>query len=113
MGRADRPGPLRRPLSGKRPAASTLVAYLSAFLRFPVWCDGTGWADRPDVHALEFALIDWMSIVQVSAYIGNFAFGVLSPRIHGELVDARALLSDWNDGLNAAYWPPLPHPLFF
>ena len=121
LGDADRPGPpRRRPLRGKRLEVGTLVAYLTAFLRFSAWCDTSGWAGRvPDVPALEFALMDWMEELHeggVGSHIGNCALGairVLSRRIHGELVDARALLSDWNDGLNAAYWPPLPHPLFF
>ena len=61
MEEADRPGPpRRRPLRGKRLAVGTLVAYLTAFLRFSAWCNATGWAARvPDVQALEFALIEY------------------------------------------------------
>ena len=121
MGEAVRPGPpRRRPLRGNRLAVGTLVKYLTAFLRFSAWCDDTGWAARvPDVQALEFALIEWMEELHddgVGAYIGNCAFGairVLSRRIHGELVDARALLSDWNGVGHAVHWPPLPFPLLF
>ena len=121
LGEADRPGPpRRRPLRGKRLAVETLVKYLTAFLRFSAWCDDTGWVARvPDVQALEFALIEWMEELHddgVGAYIGNCAFGairVLSRRIHGELVDARALLSDWDGVGHAVHWPPLPYPLLF
>ena len=52
----------------------------------------------------------------VGPYIGNCAFGairVLSRRIHGELEDARGLLTDWNGVGHAAHWPPLPYPLVF
>ena len=91
-----------------------------AFLRFSAWCDTSGWAARvPDVPALEFALMDWMEELHedgVGPHIGNCALGairVLSRRIHGELVDARALLSDWNGVGNAVHWPPLPYPLLF
>ena len=97
-----------------------MVAYLTAFLRFSAWCDTSGWAARvPDVPALEFALMDWMEELHedgVGPHIGNCALGairVLSRRIHGELVDARALLSDWNGVGNAVHWPPLPYPLLF
>ena len=121
LGEADRPGPpRRRPLRGKKLALPTLVSYLVAFLRFSAWCELTGWAARvPDVPALELALIEWMEELHedgVGAYIGNCAFGairVLSRRIHGELVDARALLSDWNGIGHAAHWPPIPYPLLF
>ena len=92
------------------------MPYLTAFLRFSAWCDSTGRATRvADVPTLELALIEWMQELHDEgrgAYIGNCAFGairVLSRRIHGELVDARALLSDWNGIGNAAHWPPLPY----
>ena len=98
----------------------TLAAYLIAFLRFSAWCDSFGWAARvPDVPALECALIEWMEELHedgVGPYIGNCAFGairVLSRRIHGELEDARGLLTDWNGVGHAAHWPPLPYPLVF
>jgi integrase len=47
------------------------------------------------------------------AYIGSCVFGaikVLSPRAFDHLVDARAVLSDWN-AAPASHWPPLPLPI--
>ena len=111
LGEADRPEPpRRRPLRGGKLAAGTLVSYLIAFLRFSAWCESSGWAARvPDVPALEFALMDWMEELHedgVGPHIGNCALGairVLSRRIHGELVDARALH-------RPPIALPLPHP---
>ena len=37
----------------------------------------------------------------------------MSPRSFAELIDARALLQDWNAVGQADHWPPLPYPLLF
>ena len=73
----------------------------------------------PDLSALESALIEWMEELHdatVGQYAGNCALGavkLMSPRSFAELIDARALLQDWNAVGQANHWPPLPYPVLF
>ena len=52
----------------------------------------------------------------VGPYVGNCALGavkLMSPRSFAELIDARALLQDWNAVGQANHSPPLPYPVLF
>ena len=119
LGDASRPGP-PRPLRGAHLERKTLVTYLRAFLVFYDWCVNSGWAARiSDLPSLEAALVDWMEErheLGCGAYAGNcvvYAIKLLSKRIFDELVEARALLRDWNTVARTQHWPPLPFPLVF
>ena len=97
-----------------------MIKYLRAFLRFYDWCVTVGWVARiPDLRALEAALVEWMEELHdagVGPHVGNCALGavkLMSPRSFAELIDARALLQDWNAVGQANHWPPLPYPLLF
>jgi len=120
IGEADQPGPPRRPLRGGHLEVATMITYLRAFLRFYDWCAQAGWIGRvPDVRALERALIEWMEELHeegVGPHVGNCVMGavkLMSQRTHNELVDARALLLDWNGLGRAQHWPPMPYPVLF
>ena len=67
------------------------------------------------LHAFEGALVDWMEEqheAEVGPYIGNCVFGAIklrSKRTFESLVDAWALLSDWNVITTSSHWPPIPY----
>jgi len=114
------PGEAWRPLRGGRLERETMIRYLRAFLRFYAWCVATGWATRVrDMPAFEAALVDWMEEqheAERGPHIGNCVLGaikLLSKRTYDSLVDARALLSDWNGLMHTSHWPPIPYPLLF
>ncbi len=119
IGESDKPGPGDRPLRGRKLAENTIVRYLRGFFLFYEWAVQTGWATAiRDVDDLERAATQWMEEQHEDgkgAYVGNCLFGafkLLSPRSFSALLEARALLSDWN-AAQAAHWPPLPLPLVF
>jgi hypothetical protein len=103
IGDSKKPGPADRPLRGRKLADDTIVRYLRCFFLFYEWAAQTGWAAIiQNVDDLELAIMQWMEEQHEEgkrAYAGNCLFGaikLLSPRCFNSLLEARALLSDWN-----------------
>jgi integrase len=117
IGESKKPGPGDRPLRGRKLADNTILRYLRGFFSFYEWAVQTGWAAAiRDIDDLERAAMQWMEEQHEEgkgAYVGNCLFGaikLLSPRSFSALLEARALLSDWN-AAKSIHWPPLPLPI--
>jgi integrase len=92
---------------------------LRAFLfDFVAWAEESQWTSRIATDRdLEFALMLWMEERHDDGrgpYVGNCVMGalkLLSPRLYGDLIDARALMVDWNRSAKTTHWPPLSLPI--